>query len=98
VLDQVLVQQVLDAALDDLARVDDHLMVLLELLDVPLQSSLEHLAGEEFDIDDGGHHIVGDRCVEGFHHVHPLSFLLQLQVLRDVAHQHQQALLVRVVE
>jgi hypothetical protein len=44
------------------------------------------LACKELDVNEGGHHIVADCSVEGLHHVHTLPLLLQLQVLRDVAH------------
>jgi hypothetical protein len=61
-------------------------MVLLKFFDVPFQAGFEHLACKELDVNEGGHHIVADCSVEGLHHVHTLPLLLQLQVLRDVAH------------
>lgn len=75
-LNQVLVEQILNSPLNNLARVDDQGVILLELMDVSVQTCLQHLLSEELDVADRGHHVVGDSCMECLHHVHPLPLLL----------------------
>lgn len=77
VLNQVLIQQVLDPTLNQLSGVKNQRVELLQLLHIAFKACLEHLTGEELDVDEGRHHIVGEGRLERLHQVNSLPLFLQ---------------------